>query len=176
MSINMLVILFVVGIGTTMNALADEGNSFFGYSLIVAKPIENGGRNSSVGFTALGSFRHNQYYGYEFQGGLFGESWPFTSNLEVDLSAVGFVPLVADAIKLYGKVGMAEVYSRTRVFDGNNFVNHTANNLGMTYGAGVEFQGANAVFRLGFQRIKMGANTFSPAPGTNLIGVTLLYK
>jgi opacity protein-like surface antigen len=163
-----LVLLAWFGIGMTMNAVAGEGSVFSGFSLDSAQSTENGVKNSSFGFTGLASFRPNEYYGVELQGGYLGKSGPFTTNVEVDLSAVGLLPLGDSGFKLYGKAGVADVYSSLSAV--------TANNLGLTYGAGVEFQRNKGAIRLGFQHFNVGNNTLSPSLSTNLIGITFMSK
>lgn len=97
------------GIGMAMNAVA--GEAFSGFTLDSAQSTQNVMKNSSAGLTGLLSLRPSEYYGYEWQGGFFGKSGPFTSNVEVDLSAIGLLPLGDSGFKLYGKAGLADVYS-----------------------------------------------------------------
>lgn len=162
-----LVLFAWFGIGMAMNAVADDiFDIFTGLSLDSAQSTQNGAKNSSAGFTGILSTREiGKYYGFEVQGGYFGKSGPFTSNVEADLSVVGLLPLGASGFKLYGKVGAADVFSSMSV-----------NNLGLTYGAGVEYRRNRTALRLGFQHFKVGNNTLSPSLSTNLIGVTVLVK
>lgn len=155
----------------SMNAFADaeDADTYNGFSLDLVHSTQNGGSNSASGLAIIRSVRPSEHYGYEMQFGLFGNSGPFTSSAFVDLSPIGFVPLGNRGLKLYGKAGLADVYSRG---------SGTANNLGLTYGVGVEFprdQGQGIV-RIGFQHLNVGNNTLSPSLNTNLIGLTLLLK
>jgi hypothetical protein len=147
----------------SMNAFAD-GDAYNGLSLDYVRSTQN----DSSALTILKSVRPNEHYGYEMQFGLFGNSGPFTSNAFVDLSAIGFVPLSDRGLKLYGKAGLVDVYSRGSL--------GTANNLGLTYGAGFEFPLDNGAIRVGFQHFNVGNNTLSPSLSTNLIGLTILLK
>lgn len=152
----------------SMNAFADA-DTYNGFSLDFVHSTQNGGSNSASGLGIIRSVRPSEHYGYEMQFGLFGNSGPFTSSAFVDLSAIGFVPLGNRGLKLYGKAGLADVYSRG---------SGTANNLGLTYGVGVEFprDQEEGVVRIGFQHLNVGNNTLSPSLNTNLIGLTLLLK
>jgi hypothetical protein len=151
----------------SMNAFADV-DAYNGFSLDYIRSTQNGMNNDSSALTILKSVRPNEHYGYEMQFGLFGTSGPFTSNAFVDLSAIGFVPLSDRGLKLYGKAGLVDVYSRGSL--------GTANNLGLTYGAGFEFPLDNGAIRVGFQHFNVGNNTLSPSLSTNLIGLTILLK
>ena len=150
----------------SMNAFADSA-VYNGFSLDYIRSTWNGMNNDSSALTILRSVRPNEHYGYEMQFGLFGNSGPFTSNAFVDLSAIGFVPLSGRDLKLYGKAGLADVYSRG---------SETANKLGLTYGAGVEFPRDIGKVRVGFQQITVGKGTLSPSRSTYLIGLTLFLK
>jgi opacity protein-like surface antigen len=86
----------------------------------------------------------------------------------LDISAVAFMPVSDSKFKLYGKAGLADVYSRGSL--------GAANNLGLTYGAGVEFSRDTGIVRIGFQHFNVGNGTLSPSLSTNLIGLTLLLK
>ena len=147
----------------SMNAFAD-GDAYNGLSLDYVRSTQN----DSSALTILKSVRPNEHYGYEMQFGLFGNSGPFTSNAFVDLSAIGFVPLSDRGLKLYGKAGLVDVYSRGSL--------GTANNLGLTYGAGFEFPLDNGAIRVGFQHFNVGNSTLSPSLSTNLIGLTILLQ
>jgi hypothetical protein len=152
----------------SMNAFADS-DAYNGLSLDYIRSTQNGMKNNdSSALTILRSVRPNEHYGYEMQFGLFGNSGPFTSNAFVDLSAIGFVPLSDRGLKLYGKAGLVDVYSRGSP--------GTANNLGLTYGAGFEFPLDNGAIRVGFQHFNVGNSTLSPSLSTNLIGLTILLK
>lgn len=151
----------------SMNAFAD-GDAYNGFSLSYVRSTQNDVNTSSSALAILRSVRPNEHYGYEMQFGLFGNSGPFTSNAFVDLSAIGFVPLSDSGLKLYGKAGLVDVYSRGSL--------GTANNFGLTYGAGFEFPRENGVVRVSFQHFNVGNNTLSPSLSTNLIGLTLLLK
>ena len=151
----------------SMNAFADA-DTYNGFSLDFVHSTQNGGSNSASGLGIIRSVRPSEHYGYEMQFGLFGNSGPFTSNAFVDLSAIGFVPLSDRGLKLYGKAGLVDVYSRGSL--------GTANNLGLTYGAGFEFPLDNGAIRVGFQHFNVGNSTLSPSLSTNLIGLTILLQ
>jgi hypothetical protein len=151
----------------SMNAFAD-GDAYNGFSLNYVRSTQNDVNSSSSSLAILRSVRPNEHYGYEMQFGLFGNSGPFTLNAFVDLSAIGFVPLSDSGLKLYGKAGLVDVYSRGSL--------GTANNLGLTYGAGFEFPRENGAVRVSFQHFNVGNNTLSPSLSTNLIGLTLLLQ
>lgn len=149
----------------SMNVLADsETNN--GFSLGYARSTQNGVNNSSSALAIMRSVRPNEHYGYEMQFGIIGSSGPFTSNTFVDLSVIGVVPLNNNGLKLYGKAGIADVYSKGML--GN------ANNLGLTYGAGIEYPRENGIIRIGFQHLNVGNNTLSPSLSSTLIGLSLL--
>jgi hypothetical protein len=150
----------------SMNAFA-ESDAYNGFSVGYVRSTQNGMHNSSSVVTIMRSVRPKERYGYEMQFGLFGNSGPFTSNAFVDLSAIGFVPLGDRGLKLYGKAGLVDVYSRG---------SGTANNLGLTYGAGFEFPLDNGAIRVGFQHFNVGNSTLSPSLSTNLIGLTILLQ
>jgi hypothetical protein len=102
------------------------------------------------------------------QFGLLGDTGPYNSSTFVDISAIGFVPVSDSKFKLYGKAGLADVYSRGSV--------GTVNILGLTYGAGVEFSRESGDIRVGFQHLNVGNGTLSPSKGTFLFGLTLLLN
>jgi hypothetical protein len=154
--------------GFALNVLADE--LYDGMSLDLAQSTQNGSSNSSFGFTGILSKRLSEFYGYELQTGLFGDSGPFNGNALVDTSAVGLLPMGSNGLKLYGKVGLADVFSW------NSKTNLDANNLGVTYGAGLEFQKNKAAFRAGFQHYNVGDDKLSPSLSTNLIGISVLLR
>ena len=151
----------------SMNAFADS-DAYNGFSLAYVQSRNNGLTDSTSGLGILRSVRLNEHYGYEMQFGLFGNIGPYTSNGFVELSAIGFVPLGDRDLKLYGKAGLADVYSRGS--------SETANKLGLTYGAGVEFPRDIGKVRVGFQQITVGKGTLSPSRSTYLIGLTLFLK
>jgi hypothetical protein len=151
----------------SMNAFAD-GASYNGFSVGYARSTMNGKSNSSSSLAILRSVRPNENYGYEMQFGLLGNSGPFTSNASLDLSAIGLVPLRDKGLKLYGKAGLIDVYSRGPP--------GTANNLGLTYGVGFEYPGDEGIIRLGFQHFNVGNSTLSPSLSANLFSLTLLLK
>jgi hypothetical protein len=155
-----LVILACVSIGMTMNAVALE--DYVGFSLGAVKSSDNGVNDSSAGVTSMISARPNEYYGWEVQGGILGQTGRYSASGEADFSIAGFVPLGNSGINLYGKAGLASTYSSGSVF-------HTD----LTYGAGVEYQGSKGVVRLGYQHFNIGK---SPSISTKLIGVTVLVK
>jgi opacity protein-like surface antigen len=150
----------------SMNAFADS-DAYNGFSLAYVQSRNNGLTDSTSGLGILRSVRLNEHYGYEMQFGLFGNIGPYTSNGFVELSAIGFVPLSDRDLKLYGKAGLADVYSRG---------SETANKLGLTYGAGIEFPRDIGKVRVGFQQITVGKGTLSPSRSTYLIGLTLFLK
>ena len=158
-----LVILACFSFGLTMGASALD--DYVGFSLYSVKSSESGASNTSAGFTGMISARPNEYYGYEVQGGILGKIGPFSSSGEADFSIAGFLPLGGSGINLYGKAGVDDVYSSQNV-----------NNQGLTYGAGVEYQGGKGIVRLGFQHFNVGNNTPPRSLSTNLIGVTYLFK
>lgn len=147
-----------------MIAIAEE--SLSGGSLVSAQSSQNGAQNSALGFTGIVSIRPTEYYGYEFQLGMFGESGPFKQNALVDGAVVDLLPLGESGFRLYGKAGMADVFSQA--------TNVSANNLGFTYGAGVEFKKNKTALRIGFQHYTVGNDTLSPSLSTNLIGITIM--
>ncbi len=151
----------------SMNAFAD-GDTYSGFSVDYVRSTQNGVNDSSSALAILKSVRPDEHYGYEMQFGLFGSSGPFTSSTFVDISAIGLVPLNNKGLKLYGKAGVADVYSRG--------LPGKANNLGLTYGAGIEYPRGNGAIRIGFQHLNVGNNTLSPSLSTNLIGLTLLIN
>jgi len=155
-----LVLLACFSLGMTMNAEALE--DYVGFSLGAVKSSENGINNSSAGFTSMISARPNEYYGWEVQGGILGKTGRYSASGEADFCIAGFVPLGNSGINLYGKAGVASIYSSGSIF-------HTD----LTYGAGVEYQRGKGIARLGFQHFNVGK---SPSLSTKLIGVTFLVK
>ena len=151
-------------LGFAINAIAEE--SLSGGSLVSAQSRQNGVQNSALGFTVIASIRPTEYYGYEFQLGMFGESGPFKESALIDGAVVGMFPLGDSGFKLYGKAGVADVFSQSfRV---------SANNLGFTYGAGVEFKKNKTALRIGFQHYTVGNDSLSPSLSTNLIGIAIM--
>lgn len=155
-----LALLVFFGIGIAMNA--DAADVYTGFSLDAVRSSQNGVNNSSAGFTGLISARPNEYHGWEMQGGILGRTGLFSASGEADLSIAGFVPLGKSGINLFGKTGVDAIYSSGNVF-----------NTGLTYGAGVEYQGGKSAVRLSFQHFNVGR---SPSLSTKLIGVTFLVK
>ena len=151
----------------SMNAFADS-DTYNGFSLAYVQSRQNGLTDSTSGFAILRSVRLHENYGYEMQFGLFGDIGSYTTNGFVELSAIGFVPLSDSGWKLYGKAGLADVYSRGSP--------GTANNFGLTYGAGVEFPRDIGKVRVGFQHVTVGNGTLSPSHSTYLIALTLFIK
>jgi len=144
----------------------DAVEVYTGASLNAARSTFNGVKNNSAGITGLLSARYpGKYYGFEIQGGYFGRSGPYSANAEVDLCAVGLLPLGSSGIVLYGKAGAADVLSSS-----------IANNANLTYGGGVELQVKNTAVRLGAQHFSVGLGSRTSSVRTNLIGVTLLFK
>lgn len=154
--------LMALSFATT--AIAEEALN--GGSLFSAQSSQNSVHNSSLGFTAIVSIRPTEYYGYEFQLGMFGESGPFKQNALVDGAVVGLLPLGDSGFRVYGKAGVADVFSQAS--------NVSANNLGFTYGAGVEFKKNKTALRVGFQHYSVGNDSLSPSLSTNLIGLSVL--
>jgi hypothetical protein len=101
------------------------------------------------------------------QLGQLGDTGPFNGSTFVDVAAIGFVPVGDSKFKLYGKAGLADVYSSGSM--------GSANNLGLTYGAGVEFSRETGDIRVGFQHLNVGNGTLSPQ-STFLFGLTLLLN
>jgi len=155
------------GISVAMGAFAeDDFDLFTGFSLDSARSTQNGVKNYSAGLSGIYSTRYtDKHYGFEIQGGYFGKSGQFTSNVEADISVIGLLTLGSSGINLYGKIGFADVFSTS-----------SANNTGLTYGAGVEYQRNVMALRLGLQHFNVGNNSMSPSISTNLIGVTVLVK
>lgn len=139
---------------------------FDGGTLGAAQSTQNGASNSSYAFSGFVSVRPSAFYGYEFQGGLFGTSGPFTNSAFVDATVVGFLPLGESGFQLYGKAGVADVYSMLS--------NVSANNIGLTYGGGIEFKRNKGAFRLGLQHYNVGNDSLSPSLSTNLIGISFM--
>ena len=155
-----LAILISLGM-SSINAFA-EADIYNGFSLGYVQSTMNGLTDSTSAVDILRSVRLNEHYGYEMQFGLFGDIGPYSSNAFVELSAIGFVPLRDSGFKLYGKAGMADVYSRGS--------SGKANNLGLTYGAGVEFPRDIGKVRVGFQHLTVGNGTLSPSHSTIVTG------
>ncbi|MEO8332915.1 MAG: hypothetical protein ABI479_10825 [Gallionella sp.] len=151
----------------SMNAYADF-DAYNGFTLAYVQSTQNGTNNSSTAVTIMRSVRTHERFGYEMQFGLFGESGPFTSNGFVDLAALGLLPLSDRGLKLYGRIGLNDVYSRGSL--------GSANNIGLTYGAGFEYPRENGLVRVGFQHFKVGNGTLSPSLSANLFTLTLLLK
>lgn len=148
-----------------VDAMAD--GVYTGLSLDSAQSTQNGVKNSSFGLTGLISLRPSDYYGYELQAGYFGKAGPFNSNTELDGAAAGFLPLGESGFSLYGKAGLAWVYSSAGA-------GMTASKFGVTYGAGIEYHRNTGAIRLGFQHFNVGNDTLAPSLSTNLIGITFL--
>ncbi len=143
----------------------DAVDVYTGLALNGARSTLNGASNNSAGIGGLLSARYvGKYYGFEVQGGYFGKSGPYTSNGEVDLCALGLLPL-GGGIVLYGKAGAADVVSKPYV-----------NNTNITFGAGVEVEFGKAAIRLGAQHFYVGAGSRTSSVGTNLVGVTILMR
>lgn len=154
------VVLACFSLGMMMNAVALE--DYAGYSLGAVKSSADGVNHTSPGFSGMISARPNQYYGWEVQSSMIGRVGKYAASGVVDFSLAGFVPLGNSGINLYAKAGPDAIYSSGGVFA-----------TGLTYGAGVEYQGGNNIFRLGIQHFNIGK---SPSLGANLIGVTLMVK
>lgn len=161
------VLLFVGAVMCVAAMDAAAGDVFTGLSIASAQSTGSGVKNSSTGFSGLLSMRQNDHVGLELQAGIFGKSGPFTSNTEVDGALAGFVPLGSSQVSLFGKAGLAWVYSSA----GSGI---TASKLGLTYGGGIEYQHNKSAIRIGFQHFKVGNDALSPALGTNMVGITFL--
>jgi opacity protein-like surface antigen len=151
----------------SMNAFADS-DTYNGFSLEYVQSSQNGVSDSTTGFSILRSERLNRHYGYEMQFGLFGNIGSYSTNGFVDLSAIGLLPLSEGGFNLYGKAGLADVYS-----SGSS---GKANNFGLTYGAGFEFKRDIGKVRVGFQHLTVGNGTLSPRHSTFLFGLTLFLQ
>lgn len=151
----------------SMNAFADN-ETYNGFSVGYVQSSLNGVSDSTTEVAILRSVRANEHYGYEMQFGLFGNIGPYTTNGFLELSAIGFVPLGDNGFKLYGKAGVADVYSRGS--------SEKANNFGLTYGAGVEFPREIGKVRVWLQHLTVGNGTLSPSRSTNLLGLSLLLQ
>jgi opacity protein-like surface antigen len=151
----------------SMNAFADR-DTYNGFTLAYVQSSQNGVSDSTSAVAILRSVRLTERYGYEMQFGLFGNIGSYSTNGFVDLSAIGLLPLSEGGFNLYGKAGLADVYS-----SGSS---GKANNFGLTYGAGVEFKRDIGKVRLGFQRVDVGNGTLSPTHRTFLFGLTLFLQ
>lgn len=163
----------LLGIGITMNATADD--RFRALSLDSAESTESGAKKFSYGFTGLVSARPTQYYGVELQLGYFNKSFQFTNNTELDLSGIGLLPFGGSGIKLYGKAGLADVYSWASSSAVSN-PSKSVNKVGLTYGAGIEYQLDGGAIRVGYQHFNIGKYIQASPLRTNLIGMTFLAK
>ena len=153
------------GLVVSASAVADNGYDLFsGVSLSSVRSYANGVTNTSAGLAGILSARRtDKHYGFELQGGYFGRGGQFTPNIEFDLSAIGLLPLGGSGINLYGRIGLAD------------FITHVSSNFAvLTYGAGVEFQSAKSVFRLGWQHFNVGGNVQPSSTRINVIGVAVL--
>lgn len=151
----------------SMNAFAEQ-EAYNGFSLGYVQSSLNGVSDSTSEFAIMRSVRTSERYGYEMQFGLFGNIGPYSSSGFLDLSAIGFIPLGNKGFKLYGKAGVADVYSKGSP--------ENANNLGLTYGAGVEFPRDIGIIRVGLQHLIVGNGTLTPKRGTYVLRLTLLLK
>ena len=151
----------------SMNAFADS-DTYNGFTLAYVQSSQNGVSDSTTGITILRSKRLNVHYGYEMQFGLFGNIGSYSTNGFVDLSALGLLPLGESGFNLYGKAGLADVYSRGS--------SGAANNIGLTYGAGFEFKRDIGKVRVGFQHLNVGNGTLSPRHSTFMFGLTLFLQ
>ena len=151
----------------SMNAFADK-DTYNGFTLAYVQSSQNGVSDSTSAVAILRSARLNANYGYEMQFGLFGKIGPYTTNGFVELSALGLLPLSDSGLRLYGKAGLADVYSHGSP--------ETANNFGLTYGAGVEFPREIGKVRVGIQHVTVGNGTLFPSHSTFLVGLTLFIQ
>lgn len=151
----------------SMNAFADD-DVYNGFSVGYVRSTQDGMHNSTSVFSIMRSVRLHEHYGYEMQFGLLGKSGPYTSGGFVDLSTIGLLPLGDKGLKLYGRAGLVDVYAQGPT--------GSANNLGLTYGAGFEYPRENGLVRVGFQHFNVGNNTLSPSLSANLFSLTLLLQ
>ncbi|HSM97884.1 MAG TPA: hypothetical protein VLS47_02620 [Gallionella sp.] len=151
----------------SLNALA-ENDAYNGFSVGYVRSTQNSVHNSTSVFSIMRSVRLREHYGYEMQFGLFGKSGPYTSGGFVDLSAIGLLPLGDKGLKLYGRAGLVDVYVQGPL--------GSANNLGLTYGAGFEYPRENGLVRVGLQHFNVGNSTLSPSLSANLFSLTLLLQ
>jgi hypothetical protein len=151
----------------SINAFADS-ETYNGFTLAYVQSSQSGVSDSTSAVAYLRSVRMTERYGYEMQFGLIGTIGPYTSNGYVDLSAIGMLPFGEGGFNLYGKAGLADVYS-----SGSS---GSANNFGLTYGAGFEFKRDVGKIRVGIQHITVGNGTLSPKRSTFLYGLTLFLK
>lgn len=151
----------------SMNAFADS-DTYNGFTLAYVQSSQNGVSDSTSAVAILRSVRLTERYGYEMQFGLFGNVGSYSTSGFVDLSAIGLLPLSEEGFNLYGKAGLADVYSSGLAGKANNF--------GLTYGAGVEFERDIGKVRVGFQHVTVGNGTLSPPHSTFLYGLTLFLK
>lgn len=151
----------------SMNAFADS-DAYNGFSLAYVQSSQNGVSDSTTGVAIMRSVRSTERYGYEMQFGFFGKVGSYTSNGFVDLSGLGVLPLGGSNYKLYGKAGLADVYSR------GDF--GSANHFGLTYGLGIETRRDIGKIRVGFQHINVGNGTLSPVHSTSIFALTLFLK
>ena len=147
-----------------INVFADE--QFDGLSLSSAQSTQGGVDNYSLGLSGLVSMRTTSYFGTDFQLGIFGQSGQFDYSALLDGTAVAYLPLGSKDFNLYGKAGLAIIYS----FESNS----TAKILAPTYGAGIEYKWQKRAVRLSFQHYKVGNVSLSPSLSTNQVGISLL--
>jgi hypothetical protein len=121
---NKLVLFAMMTVICSGNVFADE--LLDGLALSSAQSTQGDIKNYSPGLSGLVSMRPNPYYGTEFQLGLFGQSGPFDYSVWLDCAATGFLPLGSGGFNLYGKAGLALIYS----FESNG----VASILAPTYG------------------------------------------
>jgi len=145
---------------------ANASDSYTGFSVNSARSEQPGvTKDSALGFNGIVSHRMSDLYGYDFQLGMFGATGPFKQSTYIDATIAGYVPM-GSSVRLYGKVGVADVFSQGSTI--------SANRLSVTYGAGLEFQKRIAIIRVGFQHYDV-ANE-SPSISTNIVGISLLVK
>lgn len=155
-----------IGFSAALDARAEDAvDVFTGVSLNAARSTQNGVTNRSGGIAGMLSARYpGKYYGFEIQGGYFGRAGQYSANAEIDVCALGLLPLGGSGITLYGKAGAADVLSST-----------LANNVSVTYGAGIEYQVKSAALRFGAQHFSLGGPLHTTVR-TNIIGLTVLVK
>lgn len=158
----------LVSMGMLSTNTFAEGDAYKGLSVYFGRSTLPAEKSVSTGLAIMKSRRPTEYYGYEIQAGLFDNSGPFTTNAFVELSAIALAPLGGSGFTLYGKAGLADVYSTGS--------SESANKLGFSYGAGVEFLREVGIIRVGYQHFNLGNNSYSSSLGTNLIGLTLLLR
>jgi hypothetical protein len=160
-----LTLALLASLGMCSTGAFADGVAYSGFALYFGRSTQPGEQSVASGLGIVRTRRLSEYYGYEMQIGMFDNSGPYTANTFAELSAIGIMPLGGSGYKLYGKLGIADVYSTGSV--------EAANKLGPTYGAGVEFVREVGIIRVGIQHFNLG-NT--PSLRTNMIGLSLFLN